>query len=498
MKFEVFHRGLIGRHDVIAVDMIHYPGLWGPCFSHHLPHNNAPRYAADTSTEGALRFLEDATGGKGDIALSALESHTITTHHFDADALLPVWALLHPEAALERRDLLERVARCGDFFLYLDDQSARLNFCIEALHQRLRGTGMRGERLVDDALTQRCFAEMLPRWGDLMEDVTTAADLWETPLREMQADLEYLMAPGRVTELWDRHTSLVETDHALDVHALNSVCRNDLLLVWRQDIPERRIDVRPAIGWYDLTSLPHRPRYDLAGLAACLNRAEERTGRAPAWLFKPGPMELHAAGSRLNQHTILKIIRDWLEAEPEERVPAAYRADVREVFSSWPRHAIYTSHRRFADADRLSYAPGAPYGGLHFQGPESVRKLKSAEDRWPLAVPVLYAEPGKTPLPFAVSDDFYWNACAPPLELSITYVDGGAGSFRVEYEAWREAARSTPPVTLGGDGKTHTVSFPLDEARLSNNLEGGCDLRLLREPGTPLAIREIRLCKKSF
>jgi hypothetical protein len=300
-----------------------------------------------------------------------------------------------------------------------------------------------------------------------------------------------------VTELWDRHTSLVETDHALDVHALNSVCRNDLLLVWRQDIPERRLGVRPAIGWYDLTSLPHRPRYDLAGLAARLNQAEERMGRAPSWQFKPGPMELHAAGSRLNQYTLLKILREWLEDEPEEHVPAAYRADVREVFSAWPQHAIFSSHRRFARADQIRYAPGEAHEGLHFCGRESIRKWKSAEDRWSPSISALYAEPGKAPLPFAVSDDFYWNACAPSLELSVTYVDCGAGSFRVEYEAWRDGALSTPPVRLCGDNKTHTVSFSLDDARLSNNLEGGCDLRLLRAPGTPLAVREIRLCKKS-
>ncbi|HLV82060.1 MAG TPA: DUF6687 family protein [Chthonomonadaceae bacterium] len=496
MQFEVFHRGLLGRHDVIAVDMIHVPGLWGLCFSHHLPHNNFSRYAADTSTEGTLRFLEEAVRGKDEIRLPALEGHTITTHHFDADALLPVWAFLHPQEALERRDLLERVARCGDFFLYLDDLSARLNFCIEALHLRLRGEGQRGQRLVDDALTRRCFDALLPRWSALMENVAPAADLWEPPLREMDADLEYLSAPGRVTELWDRHTSLVEADHDLDTHALNSVCRNDLLLVWRHDSPERYLCVRPAIGWYDLTSLPHRPRYDLAGLAACLNRAEEAADHAPAWQFRPGPVELRAARSGLETARVLGIIQDWLDCEPEERVPAAYRADMREVFAFWPRHAIFTSHTRFKGADEVRYAPGAPFGGLHFCGQESA-DIRPAADSSRLTDAVLAAGPGKAPLPFAVSDDFLWNACAPPLELFITYADCGAGSFRVEYDAWREGARSTPPARLCGDGKTHTASFLLKDARLSNNLEGGCDLRLLRAPGTPLAIREIRLCKRS-
>jgi hypothetical protein len=117
MHFEVFHHGLLGRHDIVAVDMIHYPGLWGLCFSHHLPNNNHPCYAADTTTEGLLRFLTTAS-------LAPLETFTITTHHFDADALLPVWALLNPEVAIEWRELLERVARCGDFFIYTDDTSA--------------------------------------------------------------------------------------------------------------------------------------------------------------------------------------------------------------------------------------------------------------------------------------------------------------------------------------------------------------------------------------
>src|SRR5258708_5874696 len=121
MKFEVFHRGLLGRPDVIAVDMIHYPGLWGLCFSHHLPHNNHPRYAADTTTAGVLRFIEDARSGRDCPSLDALADYTITTHHMDADALLPVWALLHPDAALCRREPLERIARCGDFFIYLDE-----------------------------------------------------------------------------------------------------------------------------------------------------------------------------------------------------------------------------------------------------------------------------------------------------------------------------------------------------------------------------------------
>src|SRR5690348_7487366 len=141
MRFEVFHPDLLGRPNVIAVDMIHYPGLWGLCFSHHLPHNNHPRFAADTTTAGVLRFLDTARSGRDGLNLEALSDHIITTHHLDADALLPVWALLYPDAALARREQLERIARCGDFFIYLDDASAKTNFIVEELHRQQRGTG---------------------------------------------------------------------------------------------------------------------------------------------------------------------------------------------------------------------------------------------------------------------------------------------------------------------------------------------------------------------
>ncbi|HEV2471274.1 MAG TPA: DUF6687 family protein, partial [Chthonomonadales bacterium] len=154
MRFEVFNRGLLGKTDVVAVDMIHYSGMYGLCFSHHHPHNNNPRYAADTSTEGVLRYLGAQRAGTTEMCCSELDKMVVTTHHFDADAFLPVWSLLNPEVALENADLLRRIARCGDFFIHGDEESSRLNAAIESLHLRLRGAGKRGERLVNDSLTR--------------------------------------------------------------------------------------------------------------------------------------------------------------------------------------------------------------------------------------------------------------------------------------------------------------------------------------------------------
>jgi len=482
MHFEVFHHGLLGRHDIVAVDMIHYPGLWGLCFSHHLPNNNHPRYAADTTTEGLLRFLATAS-------IAPLETFTITTHHFDADALLPVWALLNPQAAIERRELLERVARCGDFFIYTDDTSAQLNFILEAYHQRLRESGGRGERLIDDALTRGCFDWFLPRWGEYLEHPALGEELWREPMREMVADLAYLAAPGRLTELWDHHTSLVEADHAPDAHALNSACRNDLLLIWRLDTPERQIDVRPALGWYDITSMPHRPRYELDALAESLNQAEQARGHAPHWRHVPGPAWLRATESGLSQSELLELVKRWIDAAPEERVPAAYRADLRENFQRWPCHAIFTSQQRFAAASELRYAPGAPYSGIYPVAGRQLLVRAFGDDVTGEAIRL--PAPPDAPLLFGISDDFAWNVRdVRPLELAVTAA--GHGSFRIEYDSWENPFHPLAPVELSDNGLEQTVSFQLDQARLGNSQNGG-DFRIVATPGTQLEIRAIGL-----
>ena len=497
MRFEVFHAGLLGRTDVIAVDMIHHSGLWGMCFSHHPPHNNHPRYAADTTTEGVLRFLAEADAGQGSFPMSSLAQHTITTHHVDADAVLPVWSLLHPQIALERRDLLTRVARSGDFFIYLDETSAKINFVIEALHQQLRGAGERGERIVHDELTRRCFARLLPEMAALLDDTQPYASLWEPALRILEADLAYLQQPARVTECWDQRLSFVKVDHAPNTHALNTVCRNDLLLIWRTDTLACEIAVRPAIAWYELTSLPHRPRYDLNALAVLLNAAEAETETGAEWQLDKGPVILRTVHTCLSEEKLLTVVNDWLQSAPETQSSRAYREDVDKVFRYLPQHAVFTSHTRFADASHVQFLPDAPYEGLHYLGQNT--SCSGGRDRIQTSCELRIPK-GKSPVPFAVSDDFAWN-CAPDrlLELSIVYRDNSendaVGSFRVEYDAWNTPCAITPDVPLCGDGQQKTVTFHLPNARLGNSQEQGADFRLARSPGSAFSLLALKLRK---
>jgi hypothetical protein len=259
----------------------------------------------------------------------------------------------------------------------------------------------------------------------------------------------------------------------------------------------RQIAVRPAIAWYDLQSLPHRPRYNLDALAERLNVADGAAGYDGLWLHDPGPARIRAASSGLSASQVLDIVKDWFDAEPEASVPQAYRADVQQVFRHAPRHAIYTSHVRFAEAGELRFAPGAPYGGLHlvpgFRLQIAGHGSDIRGDMFP--IPCDLDVQHDAPLQFAVSDDFYWNRREPqPLELRVAYEDCGAGSFWLEYDAWGDPFQRSAPVALSGDGATQIATFRLGDARLGNSQDWS-DFRLARTPGTALGIRELVLRK---
>ena len=63
-----------------------------------------PALRDDTSAGSALRALHHA-------ATPGLEAQAVTANHFDIDGFIGVWALLHPELALQQEELLRLMAR---------------------------------------------------------------------------------------------------------------------------------------------------------------------------------------------------------------------------------------------------------------------------------------------------------------------------------------------------------------------------------------------------
>ena len=56
----------------------------------------------------------------------------VSDNHFDEDGLVGIYALLEPEVAARRRDLLIDVAQAGDFGVFRSRRAARIAFVISA------------------------------------------------------------------------------------------------------------------------------------------------------------------------------------------------------------------------------------------------------------------------------------------------------------------------------------------------------------------------------
>ncbi len=75
--------------------------------SHWDPNRTPERYRAELSTQICMRFLEDNDHAPYDL---------VVNNHVDADGLLSVYTLCHPDIALANREVLEQAAGIGDFW----------------------------------------------------------------------------------------------------------------------------------------------------------------------------------------------------------------------------------------------------------------------------------------------------------------------------------------------------------------------------------------------
>ena len=85
---------------------------------------------ADTSTAIVFNYLD-----RPDLHVPA---DVVSTNHFNEDGLIGIYALLEPEAAASRRDLLIDVAQAGDFGVFRSRRAARIAFAVRRLQTRRR------------------------------------------------------------------------------------------------------------------------------------------------------------------------------------------------------------------------------------------------------------------------------------------------------------------------------------------------------------------------
>lgn len=104
------------------------------------------------------------------------------------------------------------------------------------------------------------------------------------------------------------------------------------------------------------------------------------------------------------------------------------------------------------------------------------------------------AAAGQPHLCFSVDDTFLAPTEAADLDVLVTYVDRGRGSFVLTVPGEGGRLRS-PEVALTDTGRRRTVRFNVAGGRMDASLPGGADLRLTRVRGADVDVQFVRVVK---
>ncbi len=255
----------------------------------HWPHSVVPRgLEADLSAEMAFLYLLRA-----DLHEPAT---VVSNNHFDQDGLVSVFALVEPDAAMDRRELLVEVAAAGDFATYQNRDAARVSMTIAAFADPTRSPL---DHPADDYPTwcAHLYDELLPRLAELCDHPDRSRDLWEEEDHTLTAS-EAVIRSGRVEidEVPSLDLAVVNIPvdapdagghrfgaqwvRGLHPMAVNNATARLALLVMRGASYEFTYRYE---SWVQYCSRRPRPRVDLRPLADNLNGDETSGGR---WIFE--------------------------------------------------------------------------------------------------------------------------------------------------------------------------------------------------------------------
>jgi hypothetical protein len=273
-----------------------------------------------SATEGTVLTLSHWPGSptpddllddlSAQIAFRALEQphrfehvQLVSNNHFDQDGLASAFALVDPEAALARRELLIDVARAGDFGTFEHREAARLAFALAAFDDPARSP--LGAEVFAGSYDEQCgalYEALLPRCAELLDDVDALRPLWDAEDGHLTASLEAIgagviavedhpeadLAIVTVPEAWaDRAVTrfTVERQNAVHPMAINQSTTRMRVLVHHG--ASWRLECRYET-WVMFRSRLVVPRPDLRDLASRLNEAE---GDARGWTAdRPGAL----------------------------------------------------------------------------------------------------------------------------------------------------------------------------------------------------------------
>ena len=206
----------------------------------------------------------------------------VTNNHFDQDGLCSVYALVEPEAALARRDLVVDVARAGDFGTFASRDAARLAFAIAAIEDTSNFAGDYPEQC------GQLYLSLLPRFTEMLDHPERWRSHWEAEDAHLGESLDAVatgvvriderpavdLAVVTVPDDWAAQATHRFTQSRLD--AVHPMAVNQTTTCFRLAIVQGqryRVEMRYE-SWVMYVSRHVLPRPDLRDLAIRLDDLE--------------------------------------------------------------------------------------------------------------------------------------------------------------------------------------------------------------------------------
>ena len=256
--------------DSTVLTLSHWPGMPTP-----------EELLDDLSAQIAFRALD-----RPDL-LAGIDA--VSNNHYDQDGMVSALALIEPDAARAREELLIDVAAAGDFATFRFRDAARVTFALAAYDDPERSP--LDPDIFRHGYEHQCgqlYLELLPRLVGMVDDVETVKPLWEAEdahLHESlhaiardvvtideQPDLDLAVVTVPVT--WaDQMISRFTISRTAAVHpvAVNSSTSQFRVLTIHGQ--RYRLEMRYE-SWVMYRSRPVLPRPDLRLLAAALQEIE--------------------------------------------------------------------------------------------------------------------------------------------------------------------------------------------------------------------------------
>ncbi|CAN5571084.1 hypothetical protein BH10CYA1_BH10CYA1_21420 [soil metagenome] len=247
----------------------------------HWPNSTTPEpLKADLSAEIVFNYLANPE--------FKVTAKVVSNDHFDADGLVGIYTLLHPDDAEDLKEMLIDIAGAGDFNVYRDREAARVSFILDAW-QNPKLSPLKASIFAQayPSVANILYEELLPRFARIIEKVGYLEKYWKAQ-DDLLEDSEQALRKRhfKLTELPELDLAIVampdanvgpsQSIHRMAIHNQTNCMRILLMQETNFELYFR------YETWVEYQSRQTSPRIDLQDLAGSLSKQESMDG---VWSF---------------------------------------------------------------------------------------------------------------------------------------------------------------------------------------------------------------------